>query len=83
MAPLSRSKYKAQILNKIYEERLQDLEEKIAFQEDTIQKMDSELVYQQKKIKSLEKSIFHMRETFKKIEDNMNLVDEVQPPPHY
>ena len=50
MASVSGNKREVEILNELINERLQELEEKVSFQEDAMQKIEEELIYHQKKL---------------------------------
>ena len=57
MASVTGNKREIEILNDLINERLQELEEKISFQEDAMQKIEAELIYHQKKVTFLEKMV--------------------------
>ena len=52
------------------DDRLQELEEKISFQEDAMQKIEAELIHHQKKAATLEKTVADLQISLKKIENN-------------
>ena len=83
MASVSGNKREGEILNESINERLQELEEKISFQEDAIQKIEEELIYHQKKVTSLEKMVGDLRLSLKKIENNMDSEKLSDLPPHF
>ena len=83
MAPFPRNKCEVEILNESISHRLQELEEKISFQEDTMQKIEAELIYHQKKVVTLEKLITVLRLSLKKVENNMGSEKLSDLPPHY
>ena len=83
MAPFPRNKCEVEILNESINHRLQELEEKISFQEDTMQKIEAELIYHQKKVVTLEKLITVLRLSLKKVENNMGSEKLSDLPPHY
>ena len=83
MASVSGNKREVEILNESINERLQELEEKISFQEDAIQKIEEELIYHQKKVTSLEKMVGDLRLSLKKIENNMDSEKLSDLPPHF
>ena len=68
MASVPGNKREVEILNESIKERLQELEEKISFQEDAMQKIEEELIYHQKKVTTLEKMVGDLRLSLKKIE---------------
>ena len=83
MASVSGNKREVEILNELINERLQELEEKVSFQEDTMQKIEEELIYHQKKVTSLEKMVGDLRLSLKKIENNMVSEKLSDLPPHF
>ncbi len=70
-------------MNELINRRLQELEEKISFQEDAMQKMEAELIYHQKKVTTLEKMIEDLQLSFKKIENNIGSEKLSDLPPHF
>ena len=70
-------------MNELTNHRLQDLEEKISFQEDAIQKIEAELIYHQKKVTTLEKMVADLQLSLKKIENNIGSEKLSDPPPHF
>ena len=70
-------------MNQLINRRLQELEEKISFQEDTMQKIEAELIYHQKKVTTLEKMIEDLQLSFKKIENNIGSEKLSDLPPHF
>ena len=48
MASVPGNKREVEILKELIDERLQELEEKISFQEDAMQKIEEELIHHQK-----------------------------------
>ena len=83
MASVSGNKREVEILNELINERLQELEEKVSFQEDTMQKIEEELIYHQKKVTTLEKIVGDLRLSLKKIENNMGSEKLLDLPPHF
>ena len=83
MASVQGNKREVEILNELIDERLQELEEKISFQEDAIQKIEAELVYHQKKVTTLEKIVGDLRLSLKKIENNVGSEKLLDLPPHF
>ena len=69
MASVPRNKRKVEILKDLITERLQELEEKISFQEDAMQKIEAELIYHQKKVTLLEKMVGDLQLSLKKFEN--------------
>ena len=67
MASVPGNKRELEILNELIDERLQELEEKISFQEDAMQKIEEEIIYHQKKVTTLEKIVLDLRLSLKKI----------------
>ena len=70
-------------MNELINQRLQELEEKISFQEDAIQKIEEELIYHQKKVTTLEKIVGDLRLSLKKIENNVGSEKLLDLPPHF
>jgi SlyX protein len=64
------------------EARLEDLETRVAFQEDTIQQLNDALVRQQHRIDQLEASLRMLVEQLQTVEERDDLLEE-PPPPHY
>ncbi len=83
MASVTGNKREIEILNDLINERLQELEEKISFQEDAMQKIEAELIYHQKKVTFLEKMVGDLQLSLKKIENNMNSEKLSDLPPHF
>ena len=67
------------------EEKIINLEERLAFQDDTVQKLDDALSLQQRQIMVLEEQLKHLLDQFRKLEasvpDGGSAEDEK--PPHY
>ena len=70
-------------MNELINQRLQELEEKISFQDDAMQKIEAELLYQQKKVMTLEKIVGDLQLFLKKIENNVGSEKSPDPPPHF
>tara|TARA_S200000501_G_C20521657_1_gene611581 strand:+ start:108 stop:320 length:213 start_codon:yes stop_codon:yes gene_type:complete len=70
-------------LNDLINQRLQELEEKISFQEDAMQKIEAELIYHQKKVTTLEKLVADLQLSLKKIENNVGSEKLSDLPPHF
>ena len=83
MASVPGNKREVEILNDLIDERLQELEEKISFQEDAMQKIEKELIYHQKKVTTLEKIVGDLRLSLKKIENNVRSEKLSDLPPHF
>ena len=83
MASVPRNKREVEILKDLITERLQELEEKISFQEDAMQKIEAELIYHQKKVTLLEKMVGDLQLSLKKFENNMNSEKSSDLPPHF
>ena len=83
MASVSGNKREVEILNESINERLQELEEKISFQENAMQKIEEELIYHQKKVTTLEKIVEDLRLALKKIENNVGSEKLLDLPPHF
>jgi len=65
------------------QQRLDELESRLAFQDDTITSLNQALVSQQQRISHLEKSLALVLERFREKELDFDLPDEEPPPPHY
>ena len=83
MASVPRNKREVEILKDLITERLQELEEKISFQEDAMQKIEAELIYHQKKVATLEKMVGDLQLSLKKIENNLGSEKLSDLPPHF
>ena len=83
MASFPGNKREVEILNELINERLQELEEKVSFQEDAMQKIEEELIYHQKKVTTLEKIVGDLRLSLKKIENNVSSEKLSDLPPHF
>ena len=65
------------------ENRLQDLETRIIFQDDIIQKLDDALAGQQQQMMDLERKILLMMNQIKEMESLPQDQSSEAPPPHY
>ena len=66
------------------EERLIDLESRIAFQDETIDVLNRTVMEQQQQLESLTKEVAHLRDRLKAIAPSPLDSDEPEPPPpHY
>ena len=66
------------------EDRVQELEMKVAFQDDAIEKLTLAVDEQQKAFYRLEKAMAELRERLQtKDEDNVIAAQDEAPPPHY
>ena len=83
MASVAGNKRKVEILNELFNQRLQELEEKISFQEDAMQKIEEEIIYHQKKVTTLEQMIADLQLSLKKIENNVSSEKLLDLPPHF
>ena len=64
-------------------ERLDELESRLAFQEDTISSLNEALVAQQERIAYLEKMLVLLVERYRQSAPEAALPGEEPPPPHY
>lgn len=65
------------------EKRFDDLETKVAFQEELIQQLDDALISQQRQIATLEQQLKILQSEFRNIENQMPDNTPEPPPPHY
>lgn len=65
--------------------RIDELEERIAFQEDTIQKLDDAMADQQRQLMNFEHELALMLEHVKKLESprSQGTTEQDEKPPHY
>ena len=70
-------------MNELIDERLQELEEKISFQEDALQKIEAELIYNQKKVTTLEKMVGDLQLYLKKIQNRVGSEELSDLPPYF
>ena len=83
MASVQGNKREVEILNELIYKRLQELEEKISFQEDALQKIEAELIYNQKKVTTLEKMVGDLQLSLKKIQNREGSEELSDLPPHF
>jgi SlyX protein len=65
------------------EERIDELESRLAFQDDTIASLDRALADQQRQISQLEKSLAEVLTRIREEDLNLDFPDEDTRPPHY
>ena len=66
------------------ENRVAELEVKVAFQDDTIAELEKTAAYQQQSIQSLERKLMLLTDYIKSLrEDPVKPLNEETPPPHY
>ena len=66
------------------EERLTELESRVAFQDDTIQKLNDVLVEQQRQIDQVSRLVTELKQQLESIQPSIIAdVAEETPPPHY
>ena len=65
------------------EGRIDELESRLAFQDDTIASLDLALADQQKRLTDLEKSLTLVMDRIREAEADIELPIEEPPPPHY
>lgn len=70
-------------MDTVTDERLLELETRVAFQEDTIQKLDDALASQQQQIMDLERQVQLLGLQIKDIEAVPATTGPEAPPPHY
>ena len=70
-------------MDTVTDERLLELETRVAFQEDTIQKLDDALASQQQQIMDLERQVQLLGLQIKEIEVVPATTGPEAPPPHY
>lgn len=70
-------------MDTVTDERLLELETRVAFQEDTIQKLDDALASQQQQIMDLERQVQLLGLQIKEIEAVPETTGPEAPPPHY
>ena len=63
--------------------RMNDLESRLAFQDDTLVSLNQALVNQQQRIAHLEKSLAWVLDQIRQNELDIELPTEESPPPHY
>lgn len=65
------------------EQKLIDLEERVAFQEDTINKLDDAMADQQKQLLDLTRQVQLLAEQLRKVEQGLPEAPQDEKPPHY
>lgn len=66
------------------QQRLEDLESRLAFQEDALEKMSDVMAQQSLEIDRLTRMVKHLNQQLKSIgSDNINAPEDDAPPPHY
>jgi SlyX protein len=65
------------------EGRIDELESRLAFQDDTIANLDQALADQQKRLSNMEKSLTFVMDRIRGEEAEFELPTEERPPPHY
>lgn len=65
------------------EERVTDLESRLAFQDDTIQALNDELVAQQRVIERLQSQMAALLKRQEEMVGQFDSFEEEAPPPHY
>ncbi|HHS7809515.1 SlyX family protein [Pseudomonas putida] len=65
------------------EERVTDLESRLAFQDDTIQALNDELVAQQRVIERLQLQMAALLKRQEEMVEQFDSFEEEAPPPHY
>lgn len=65
------------------ESRIDQLEEKLAFQEDAMQKLDDALISQQRQLMETMRKVDLLLEQIRKLEHSLPQVEQDERPPHY
>ncbi|WP_233520550.1 SlyX family protein [Flocculibacter collagenilyticus] len=66
------------------EQRIEELESKLAFQDDTINQLNDEIAHHQEKLQLLQKQIELLGKKFKETHSStITTAEEEPPPPHY
>ncbi len=66
------------------QQRLDDLESRLAFQEDTLDKMSDVMAHQSLEIDKLTRMVKHLNQQVKTLgPDNISAPEDEAPPPHY
>lgn len=76
----------SQQLSEVLQQQVENLEIKLAFQEDTLDAMEKTLAHQQMKIQSLERKLDLLSDFLKAMRSEQAAVkpfEEETPPPHY
>lgn len=65
------------------DERINELESRLAFQDDTIQALNDELVVQQRLIERLQMQVAALAKRQDEVSSQFRLAESEAPPPHY
>jgi len=65
------------------DERINELESRLAFQDDTIQALNDELVVQQRLIERLQMQVAALAKRQDDVSSQFGLAESEAPPPHY
>lgn len=65
------------------EQRVMELESRLAFQDDTIQALNDELVEQQKRIELMQLQLSALARRQNELQGQVGVVEDEAPPPHY
>jgi len=65
------------------DERINELESRLAFQDDTIQALNDELVVQQRLIERLQMQVAALAKRQDEVSSQFGLAESEAPPPHY
>ena len=65
------------------DERINELESRLAFQDDTIQALNDELVVQQRLIERLQMQVAALVKRQDEVSSQFGLAESEAPPPHY
>ncbi|MDO6452842.1 SlyX family protein [Neptunomonas phycophila] len=65
------------------EQRISDLEMRVAFQEDTLDKLSDVIAEQDRIITDLRRAITLLNDQLKKVDTRQDLPSDEPPPPHY
>lgn len=65
------------------DERINELESRLAFQDDTIQTLNDELVVQQRLIERLQMQVAALAKRQDEVSSQFGLAESEVPPPHY
>lgn len=65
------------------DERINELESRLAFQDDTIQALNDELVVQQRLIERLQIQVAALAKRQDEVSSQFGLAESEAPPPHY
>ena len=70
-------------MSRTLEERIDELESRLAFQDDTISTLDRALGDQQRQVGRLEKQLALVMDRIREKDLDLDLPDDHAPPPHY